>query len=221
MQRNKPRANNKRPKVQEDEIHKKPRRNNLDSIAIKPGNGESPSGILSAIKQNVGIESIGSKVSSITESRGGEILIRLMPEDTKRDKLVEALKANLGSRAAIRGLVRYDDIDIQDLDCVTTDTEVEAYIKDALGLPPDDPSVKVKSIRQFHAGIQRATARLKSLDAQSIAKRGRIKIGWVNASVKIKSTATRCWASIGLGLRAHQILMCRCGPLRFVQPVWQ
>jgi len=126
-----------------------------------------------------------------------------MPEDTKRDKLVEALKANLGSRAAIRGLVRYDDIDIQDLDCVTTDTEVEASIRDALGLLPDDQSVKVKSIRQFHAGTQRATVRLKSLDAQSLAKRGRIKIGWVNARVKIKATATRCFRCLGYGHTKH------------------
>jgi len=97
---------------------------------------------------------------------------------------VEALKTNLGHRAVIKGLVSHDDLEIQDLDSVTTDSEVECYIKSALGLP--DTSIRVKNIRPAYAGTQRSTVRLKSTDALKLAKKARIKIGWINVRVRQK-----------------------------------
>jgi len=187
-----------------------PRKLLSDSIAVKPENGETYSGILKEIKEKVDIESIGSQVASITESRSGEILIRLKPEDKKREELLEALKANLGERAAIRGLVRHDDLDVQDLYGVTTEAEVETCIKSILGLALDDTSIKTKSIRQTYAGTQRATVRLRSTDALKLVKNGRIKIGWVYAKVRLKTTATRCFKCLGYG---HTKYACK-GPDR-------
>jgi len=124
---------------------KTPERLLSDPIAVRPENSETYTDILKEIKQKVDIDAIGFQVASIRESRDGEILIRLKREDTKREELVEALKSKLGSHADIRGLVRYDDIEIQDLDSVTTDTEVETSIRNLLGLSPGDTSIKVKS----------------------------------------------------------------------------
>lgn len=92
---------------------------------MKLENGETYAEILKSIKKNVDIDAIGSQVASIRKSRNGEILISLKRDDTKREELVEALKSKLGSRAEVRGLIRYDDLEIQDLDSVTTDTEIE------------------------------------------------------------------------------------------------
>jgi len=79
---------------------------------VNPENGETCSDILKAIKRKVDREVNRVPGGSITESRNGEILIRLKPKDNSREELVEALKTNLVSRAAVRCLVRYDDIDI-------------------------------------------------------------------------------------------------------------
>jgi hypothetical protein len=64
-------------------------------IAVRPENGESYMTILRAIKQNVNIEEIGAQVSSITESRGGDILIKLAKSDSRRPDLEDALGSKL------------------------------------------------------------------------------------------------------------------------------
>jgi len=151
----------------------------------------------------VDINAIGTQVSSITESRNGEIIIKLNHEDKKKEDLINALKTNLGDRAVIRGRVHQHDVDIQDLDSVTSEAEVEGSIRSALGLPADDTSITVKNIRPAYANTQRATVRLKSADAIRLAKVGRIKIGWINARVKLKVTATRCYKCLGYGHTTH------------------
>jgi len=170
---------------------------------VKPENGETFSDILKTIKEKVDISSIGSEVSSIKESRSGWILIRLRREDKNRDELVEALKTNLGRRAVIRGLVSLDDVDTQDLDKVTTATEVECSIRSILGLAADDLTIKVKNIRPAYAGTQRVTVRLRSANAITLAKKARIRIGWINARLRLKETATRCLRCLGYGHTTH------------------
>jgi len=174
-----------------------------DSISVKPENGETYSDILKAIRQKVDINAIGSQVSKISESRNGEIIIRLNHKDKKREVLVDALKSNLGDHAAVRSLVSHDDVDIQDLDNITTASEIESCIKSALGLSANDASINVKSIRPAYAGTQRATVRLRSAEAIKLAKMGRISIGWIKARVRLKTTTTRCFRCLGYGHTTH------------------
>jgi len=63
---------------------------------VKPTEGESPTEVLKRIKQGVDIETIGAQVSSIIESKNGEIIIRLHPKDSKRLELEDALRKQLG-----------------------------------------------------------------------------------------------------------------------------
>ncbi|KAL4100925.1 hypothetical protein QTP88_020950 [Uroleucon formosanum] len=181
----------------------KPSRPLPDSIAVKPENGECNHDILRAIKENVDLESIGACVSSITESRNGEILFRQGSGDTKKTELMEELKTRLGSRAAIRSLTKYDDVSILNLDSVTTEADVKASIKSALGLASDDLTIKVKNIWQSFGGTQRAYVRLRSSDAIQLAKARHVKIGWINARFKLKDTAPRCFRYLGYGHTRH------------------
>lgn len=199
-----PRRANRGPRKKRTENKKKRTKPPLsDAIAVKPGEGKSAAEILKAIKQDVEIDTIGAQVSTITESRGGEIIIKLTSKDSKRAAFEEELRNKLGSRAAVRGLVQFEDIEIQDLDSVTTDTEVETCVRQALGTNAEDQCVQVKSLRQSFRGIQRATVRVKSIDAQKLEKIGRIKIGWVHARVKIKIRAIKCFRCLGYGHRKH------------------
>ncbi|KAF0748135.1 Uncharacterized protein FWK35_00018869 [Aphis craccivora] len=200
---NRPKPKNKKSNKKPAEANKKIKKPLPDSISVKPENGETSSAILKTIKEKLDISFIGSEVSSIKESRSGGILIRLRREDKNRDELIEALKTNLGSRAVIRDLVSLDDVDIQDLDKVTTATEVECSIRSTLGLAADDLTIKLKNIRPAYAGTQRATVRLRSADAITLAKKGRIRIGWINARLRLKETATRCFRCLGYGHTTH------------------
>ncbi|XP_022162919.1 uncharacterized protein LOC111028539 [Myzus persicae] len=170
-----------------------------DAIAVKPGDGETVADILKSMKKDVDVEATGAQISSISESRNGEIVIKIKAKDTERTALEEQLRSKLGLRATVRGLVKFEDVEIQDLDCVTSEAEVENSIRCALGLHADDKSVKVRNIRQSFMGTQRATVRLKGVDARKIIENGRIKIGWVNARVRLKAKATKCFRCLGYG----------------------
>lgn len=84
---------------------KRARQAMLDSIAIKPGDGESSESILSTIRKEVNLTQIGVAVKSIRESRGGELLIQLTKDNDKRKELGAALQQTLGEKAKVRELI--------------------------------------------------------------------------------------------------------------------
>lgn len=172
-----------------------------DAIAVRPGVGETAAEILKTIKHDVEVDKIGAKVSTIIESKSGEIIIRLNKKDTKRTELEDELRSKLGARAGVRGLVKLEDVEIQDLDSVTTATDVETSIRHALGALSDDQTIQVKSLRPSYMGTQRATVRMKSTDAYKLEKAGRVKIGWVYARTRIKIRAIKCFRCLGYGHR--------------------
>lgn len=127
------------------------------------------------MKSEVDIDSLGANVSSITESRSGGILIRLA-KNSKKSDLADDLKNKLGDRANVREMDKFDVVEIQDLDSVTTAEDIIHSIHKSLGTSPDDAYIQVKSIRQSFMGTQRATVRLKCTHASKLIKGGRIKM---------------------------------------------
>ncbi|KAE9536155.1 hypothetical protein AGLY_007378 [Aphis glycines] len=168
-----------------------------DAIAVRPTEGETAVEILKAIKHDVEIDKIGALVSTITESRSGEIIIRLNAKDAKRTVLEDKLRNKLGTRAGVRGLTKLEDVEIQDLESVTTATEVKTCIRHALGAHADDQTTQVRSLRQS----QRATVRMKCTDAHKLEKAGKVKIGWVYARARIKIRAIKFYRCLGYGHR--------------------
>lgn len=82
----------------EKEMNKKWKKSPLpDAIAVRPSPGESFADILKTVRRNVNLETIRSTVTSIKESKGGELLIRLPRKETKRKELEQALASTLGS----------------------------------------------------------------------------------------------------------------------------
>jgi len=173
----------------------------LDAIAVRPVEGETTTEILKTIKHDIEIDKIGALVSTITESRSGEIIIRLNTKDTKKTALEDELRNKLGTRAGVRGLTKLEDVEIQDLDSVTTATDVETCIRHALDSHTDDQTIQVMSLRQAYKGTQRATVRMKSTDAYKLEKARTVKIGWVHARVRIKIRAIKCFRCLGYGHR--------------------
>lgn len=81
------------------------------------------------MRRDINIKTTGVQVSSISDSRNGKILIKLKSKEAERLALEEALRTKLEPRAAVRGLVKFEDVELQDLDCVTTNSEVENCIQ--------------------------------------------------------------------------------------------
>ncbi|KAL4122765.1 hypothetical protein QTP88_015040 [Uroleucon formosanum] len=99
----------------------------------------------------------------------------------------------LGASAAVRGLIKYEDVEVLDLGCATMEIELETCIRKALGSTEDDQSIKVKNIGQSFRGVHRAIVKLKSADAIALTNQGRIKVGWMSARVRLKTKTTKCY----------------------------
>lgn len=177
---------------------KRPRRPPPDAIAIKPAKEQTFADILKAVRE-VDVDKTGAHITSIAESRGGEVLIKVARGESKRSDLEAVIRDTLGDRATVRGLVSYADLDIVGLDGVTTDTEIADALKKAAGLQINDSSVRVKSVRPAPNGTRRATASMKRVDAPEIIKAGKIRIGLVWAKVRLCEKIPRCFNCLGFG----------------------
>lgn len=182
---------------------KRTRQARPDSIAIKPSDGESSKSILSTIRKEVNLTQIGVAVESIRESRGGELLIQLTKNNGKRKELGAALQQTLGKKAKVRELIQFSEIEILGLDGVTTETEVLDALRLAAKLTDEDTTVKIRSLRTGLGGTKRATATLRTSDANHIVTAGKIEIGWVKAKVRLKIKATKCYRCLCFGHTKH------------------
>lgn len=72
------------------------------AITIRPGSGEIYAVILKTVRNEIDINAIGAIVSTISESRSSELIIRLSKGDYKKEVLEEALTHTLGARAVVR-----------------------------------------------------------------------------------------------------------------------
>ncbi|KAE9530099.1 hypothetical protein AGLY_011561 [Aphis glycines] len=168
----------------------RPKRPPPDAIAIKPSSKHTFADILKAVRE-VDVDKTGAHITSIAESRGGEVLVKVTRGESQRIGLEAAIRDALGDRATVRGLVSYVDLDITGLDGVTTDTEVADALKKAAGLPLNDTSVRVKNVRPAHNGTRRATASLRRVDVPGIIKAGKVRIGLVWAKVRLREKIVR------------------------------
>ncbi|KAL4135884.1 hypothetical protein QTP88_007466 [Uroleucon formosanum] len=179
-----------------------------DAIAIKPGEEETFAEILKAVWKDVDMDKTGAHITSIAESRNGEVVIRVARGHSERAELETAISHALGSRATVRGLVKYEDLDISGLDGVTTEAEIIEALEKAATLPSSDGSVRVKSLRPAPGGRKRATASMRSVDIRKITKDGRVKIGLIWARVRSIKTVAKCHgvtvtATRGSGVRVR------------------
>ncbi|KAL4153093.1 hypothetical protein QTP88_000926 [Uroleucon formosanum] len=113
-----------------------------DAIAIKSGEGETFAEILKAVRKDVDVDKTGAHITSIAESRNGEVVIRVARGHSERAELETAISHALGSRATVRGLVKFEDLDISGLDGVTTEAEIIEALEKAATLPSSDGSTR-------------------------------------------------------------------------------
>lgn len=145
------------------------------------------------------MQEIGVNVTSIKKSRNGDILFRLPKAESRSKELEEALSATLGNRATVRVLVKHEEVEILDLDAVTTEAEILGSLQNALGLQDSDKSIKIRSLRPAHGGTLRASVTMKETSAYKIAKMSKIKIGLIRVRVRIKKQAIKCYKYLRYG----------------------
>lgn len=66
--------------------------------------------------------------------------------------------------------MKYEEIELLDLDGIATEEEVTESIRKATGLPDEDNSIKIRCLRSTYGGTLRAAVILKGTDATKLGK---------------------------------------------------
>lgn len=166
-----------------------------DAVLIKPSEGCSYAEVLRSLRASDQIDET-TKVKSVRKTRAGALLLELDKDAKVTSELCDKIKLTLRGNAEIISLAPKSTVEIRDLDCVTTNKEVEDAVK--LLLPPDTEISVIVTAPNTREQVK-AFVTVPTKCADTLIKSGRIKIGWVNARVSANNRPRRCFRCFGYG----------------------
>ena len=173
-----------------------------DAIVIAKTGKLSYADIIRQMKQEVNLAGFGENVARVRRTAKGEVLLQLKHGTSQTtQQLKDEFDKIFASHTETRTLTQERQVEIKDLDEVTTAEEVSAAIQTYLGaeIPTN---VNVKSLRRAYAGTQRAVVSLPALQASKLTRDGKLKVGWVFCRVREKISPTRCYKGLEFGHKA-------------------
>lgn len=149
--------------------------------------------ILSKVKKDTSLQEVGENVAKIRRTAGGDmILILSKTSQEKTSRFQTAIQGALGTDATVRSRIQETQIEIKDLDEITTDQEIiEALIAETgdqeLG------TKAIKSLRKAYYGTQSAVVTLPTEAAKKVTKVGKLRIGWAICRVRELLKPMKCY----------------------------
>lgn len=172
-----------------------------EALLIRPSAGKSYADVLGEIRQKVKPEDKGAVIKSLRKTKAGDLLVELgQPLDTQGG-FKEDLQTALGSDATVRVLETKVALEVRDLDELATEGEVSSSLKAALASAVE---AKVFVSKANARGQKMAVVTLGAKDADTLLKKGRLKVGWVSCRVREKLVPPRCFRCLGFGHVANQ-----------------
>ena len=166
------------------------------AVAIKLPTGRTYADILGAIRTQVQPEELGAKIRSVRKTKTGDVLVELKEPSDKIGSFSQEVRRVLGEQAKVRDLAPKRVIQILDLDCLTQPTDVLNAVKGKL----EDAEITRVTISKSNAREQRAAyVDLDEGSAFKLVRMERIKIGWMNCRVRLRSPLTRCFKCLRYG----------------------
>jgi hypothetical protein len=134
----------------------------------------------------------------------GELLLQLATTGDKHQnaEFKEKLLVSIGEKADVRYLTQWSQVEIKDIDEVTTAEDVQA----ALEYKFQTKDIVVKSLRKAYRGTQTAVITLPAALAVKLIDESKIRIGWVVCKIRAVVFPLKCFKCCGYG---HQISNCR------------
>ena len=83
----------------------------------------------------------------------------------------------------------------------TTEGEVQKALAETARVPVE--ALKVKAMRPMYGGMQMAIVTMPRMNALHIIKSGKVRIGWVIATVREKISVPRCFRYSAFGHLSH------------------
>ena len=170
-----------------------------EAVIIKPAEGNSYAEVLKNIRSMVNLKEADVKIKVIRKTRAGALLLELEKGQTAKANFCEALKHTLQKSATVADLKPKATIEIRDLDSLTTKNEVAEAVKEVVQDPIEDLTINITAPNTREQ--VRAYITLHQDKADTLMRKTRIKIGWVNSRPRLKENAKRCYRCFDLGLQ--------------------
>lgn len=180
------------------EIRRKPVR--PDALIIHTCGETSYADILRKVKSDPKLERLGQNVKNIRKTVKGELLLEL--NKSAHQSTVEfrhTVEEVLGTSAEVRSLSHEVDIEIRDIDEVTSKEEVYEALVRQEGELETLQFTAIKSLRRAYGGTQIATVGLSAALAARLIKTAKIRIGWVVCRIREKIKPRRCFKCMDYG----------------------
>lgn len=173
-------------------------RHRTNVLIVRPKDKEKYADILCRVKKEVPDELVCSTVDKIRRTATGDLLIVINKNNAEGGQgLRKAISEILKDEATVICKGPQEDLEIRDLDDVTTKEDILTALQKVAG---DDSKITIddiKSLRKAYRGTQVASITLAAPIAKTImGEHGRIKIGWVNCrivSAKKPNKCFKCW----------------------------
>ncbi|XP_053968474.1 uncharacterized protein LOC128869901 [Anastrepha ludens] len=134
-----------------------------------------------------------------------EILKRVKTEPSLKELIHEAVKAALGESVDVRALTELRQVEIRDLDEITTKEEVhEAVARQFQEL--EIPISAILGLRKAYGGTQTATLKVTPEIATKLTEANKIRIGLVICRIREKIEPKRCFKCMEYG---HVAVSCK------------
>lgn len=171
------------------------RRPGVGVVLIKPTDGKTYADTLRRMKA---VDPAADKVqvNGYRKTKDGGVLLRVKSGTGDRRTFQDKLRQVLGGDAQVRDMTSNVRLDILDLDCVTDIEEVTEALRQETG---DTRDPKVHIFGPNKQGQCKAVCELEEGAANALLKKGRLKIGWVNCRVRLRTTVPRCYRCLGYG----------------------
>ncbi|KAJ8934071.1 hypothetical protein NQ314_013609, partial [Rhamnusium bicolor] len=178
------------------------RQRDTEAIVIKAG-AASYAELVKSVKKSVDPVMMGVEIKALRKTRAGEMLVV-----TNRGG-AEPLRKEIAEKVADAQIKNVSNagktLHISGIDITTTKEDVEGSIAAALTNEGKE-NINVKALRPTRNGSQIATVTIPTVEADTLIKEGKIRIGWVVCRVRPRVEVTRCINCLKLG---HNVTQCK------------
>lgn len=168
-------------------------------VTVKAGNG-TYADLVRKLKEEVDIGKIGVTVKKIWKTVKGDLQLQVEDGDPQAETLESEIKNKIEEWEVCRGKQSKKTIFVLGLDITTKEADVQNAVLRATDLEASKIShINVKSLKSGRYGEQTAIVEMPRLAAIKILNAQRIKVGWLNCSVREMVNVVRCFNCLEYG----------------------
>lgn len=169
-------------------------RTRQDVVIVKAGDMKY-SEMLKKIKTDKEVQSLGDSISAVSETKSGHLRVVLNRKTTNAEELSNAITRAVGSDTICTKLTDTTRIEIRDVDEEATEEEIVQAIAKTIKLTT---SATVLQMRNVGRGTKVVTVMVPTSAANSLAS-ARLRVGYVNCRVRLKTEVKKCFKCQGYG----------------------